>query len=44
MGFEKLRAAFSWVSWVLKNFELGLDGLAGFEKIKMSFSWIFLGF
>ena len=26
------------VSWVLKNYELGLDGLAGFEKIKVSVS------
>ena len=35
MGFEKLWAGFSWVSWVLKNYEPGLIGLAGFEKIKV---------
>ena len=28
----------SWVSWVLKNYELGL---AGFEKIRVGFSWVF---
>ena len=32
---------FSWISWVLKNFELGLAGLAAFGKIKLDFSWIF---
>ena len=32
---------FSWVSWVLKKYELGLAGLAGFEKIKVSFSCLF---
>ena len=26
-----------WVSWVFKNYELGLAGLAGFEKIKVGF-------
>ena len=25
----------------MKNYELGLAGLAGFEKIKVSFSWFF---
>ena len=24
-----------WVSWVLKNYELGLAGLAEFEKVKV---------
>ena len=31
----------SWVSWVLKKYELGLAGLAGFEKIKVDCSWVF---
>ena len=29
---------FSWVSWVLKNFELDLAGLAAFGKINLDFS------
>ena len=33
----------SWVSWVLKNYELGLAGLLSFEKLCPGFSnisWI----
>ena len=29
------------VKWVLKNYELGLAGLAGLEKIKVGFSLVF---
>ena len=44
LGFQKLWAGFSWVSWVLKNYELGLAGLAGFEKIKVQALAGFSGF
>ena len=29
-----------WVSWVLKNYKLGLAGKLGFEKLKAGFSWV----
>ena len=31
----------SWVSWVLKNYELILIVFAEFQKIKLGFSWVF---
>ena len=32
----------SWVSWVLKNCELGFNwvSLLGFEKLRAGFSWV----